>query len=75
MEKSILNSGTIRGGIQLLFIVLGMIGVQVSEDEKMSVTETLVAVVGGLWALYSFVQVVIGRIKAKRDLKIGKTLL
>lgn len=71
-QKLFLESQTIRGGVQLLFIVLSLIGVQVSETEKESLAQTIISTVGGLWAIWSFVQVVRGRIKAKNDLVLKK---
>ncbi len=70
-DKQILNSQTIRGAIQLIIVVLGLLGVQISHEEAMSISDVVVNVGVGLYAIYAFVQVVIGRIKANRNLKIG----
>lgn len=71
MDKQFLNSQTIRGGLQLVFIVLGLVGVQVSDGEQESLMQAIIQIVAGVWALWSFIQVVRGRLNANRNIRLG----
>lgn len=75
MDKQFLESQTIRGGLQLIFIVLGLVGIQISDSEQESTIQAVIQIVAGVWAVWSFIQVVRGRLNAKRDLKLGSKKL
>lgn len=73
--KPIIDSTTVRNVVMLLSLVLGLLGVDISKDEQISIADAVTVVIIGGIAIYSSVKAIIGRIKAKRDLTIGGKLL
>lgn len=65
MEKQVFQSLTIQGAIVLLLVQVGnRAGIQIGSEE-------LTAVLSALFTVVGFIMTVVGRVRAKRDLKIG----
>lgn len=70
-EKNIAASQTIQGIIGLFVLIIGLLGVQVSQEEKNLLEVGVVGIAG----VFFTARAILGRIRAKRDLKIGSRLL
>lgn len=71
MDKQLFASSTVQSATALMLVVLTLIGVQLSEEEKLQITNLVVGLVAGLVSLASWIGVIRGRIKANPNLWFG----
>ena len=75
MDKQIWMSSTVRAIVFLAGMALARTGVDIAEDEQKTITDAVVAILSAGSILYFAVRGIIGRIKARRDLKLGSKQL